>query len=83
MKRNRLSGYDIMFLNSPEEPDNDNGMGQEELEEIFFTDLERVAGSNIRLSLIYWLQSVQSVGEEGIKVSRFFVPDFDWVRLWL
>ena len=80
MKRNRLSGYGIWFLNPTEESEDDGGASQEELEVAFFTDLERFAGSNIGLSLIYWLQSVQSVGEEGIKVGKFSVPDFEFLN---
>jgi hypothetical protein len=79
MKRNRLSGYNLQFLISGEELKEGSEVSQEALEEAFFSDLERFAGSNIRLSLIYWLQSVESVGEEGIKVGRFAVPDFEFL----
>jgi len=79
MKRNRLSGYNLHFQNSVEEPKEGSEVSQEVLEEAFFTDLEKFAGSNIRLSLIYWLQSLESVGEEGIKVGKFAVPDFEFL----
>jgi hypothetical protein len=79
LKRNRLSGYKLHFQNSVEESKEGSEENQQVLEEAFFTELERFAGSNIRLSLIYWLQSVESVGEEGIIVGRFSVPDFEFL----
>ena len=79
MKRNRLSGYDLHFQNSVEEAKEGSEVSQEVLEEAFFTDLEKSAGSNIRLSLIYWLQSVESIDEAGIKVGKFSVPDFEFL----
>jgi len=80
MKRNRLSGYNLHFLTAIEDAKQGPQPAQDELEEVFFADLERFAGSNIGLSLIYWLQSVQSVGEEGIQVSQFSVPDFEFLN---
>jgi hypothetical protein len=77
MKRNRLSGYGVSFLNPMEGMKED--ADQEELEEVFFNDLDRAAGSNIGLSLIYWLQSVDSIGDDGIKVRKFSLPDLDFL----
>jgi hypothetical protein len=77
MKRNRLSGYGVIFMPSLEEAEKNTD--QEELEEEFFNDLDRAAGSNIGLSLVYWLQSVDSIGEDGIKVRRFSLPDLDFL----
>jgi len=78
MKRNRLSGYGVSFLNPVEGIKEDAEL--EELEEIFFNDLDRAAGSNIGLSLIYWLQSVESIGDDGIKVRKFSLPDLDFLN---
>ena len=79
MKRNRLSGYGITFLNPLEGKEKDADADQEELEEIFFIELDKAAGSNIGLSLVYWLQSVDSIGDEGIKVRKFSLPDLDFL----
>lgn len=80
MKRNRLSGYSIQFLKSTGESEDDSPAIQEELEEAYFMDLEKSSGGNIGLSLTYWLQSVQSIGDEGIKVEKFFVPDLEFLN---
>ena len=79
MKRNRLSGYEVMFQNTTETSKEASEADQEEMETLFFTDLERFAGSNIALSLIYWLQSVQGIEDEGIKVGQLSVPDFEFL----
>ena len=80
MKRNRLSGYSIQFLKSTGESEDNSPAIQEELEEAYFMDLEKSSGGNIGLSLTYWLQSVQSIGDEGIKVEKFFVPDLEFLN---
>ena len=77
MKRNRLSGYGVIFMPSLEGAEED--ADQEELEEVFFNELDRAAGNNIGLSLVYWLQSVDSIGEDGIRIRKFSLPDLDFL----
>ena len=77
MKRNRLSGYGVIFMPSIEGAE--EAADQEELEEVFFSELDKAAGSNIGLSLVYWLQSVDSIGDDGIRVRKFSLPELDFL----
>ncbi|MBN2349096.1 MAG: hypothetical protein JXJ22_09680 [Bacteroidales bacterium] len=82
LKRNRISGYQVKYLNENNAGDGNrqNNSSQKQLEEEFFNELTRFADSNISLSLIYWLQSINTVKGDDIFIGKFIPPDFDFLE---
>ena len=82
LKRNRLSGYYITYImgSGVEVNAKTKHLTQVELEDKFFAELNEFAGSNISLSLNYWLQSIHSIGEEHVEIGDFITPDFGFLE---
>lgn len=82
LKRNRLSGYEITYSmgDISEGHAKSKVLTQGELEDKFFLELNEFAGSNIGLSLNFWLQSIHSVEEEHIEMGDFMAPDFGFLE---
>lgn len=85
-KRNRLSGYQIVF--QPNEFDvgskkflklNENKR-QEFLRNEFFKTLYRISSGNISLAQLYWLQSTKVASDEVIEISPINEFDFSFVK---
>lgn len=86
-KRNRVSGYNILFegdettlqmksfkkLNTEEQ--------QELLKKRFFKNLIEYSEGNISMTLMYWLLSTQSVDQNEFKISSFRIPDLSFIEL--
>jgi hypothetical protein len=53
---------------------------QADLEDTFFNELSLFAGSNISLSLNYWLQSIKSIQGDLIEIGNFVTPDFSFLE---
>lgn len=85
-KRNRLSGYKIVF-----EPDNntienrafqkltDEGK-QDFLRKQFFKILRKLSGGNISLAQMYWLRSTVDVSAQNITIGAGFEMDFSFIK---
>jgi transcriptional regulator with XRE-family HTH domain len=82
LKRNRLSGYQLNYKMGNSEDDNSKSrkLTQNELEDKFFGELNQFAGSNISLSLNYWLQSIHSIQEDHVEIGDFIAPDFGFLE---
>ncbi len=81
LKRNRLSGFQVKYQmgNSPDGNPPPKKLTQVELEVKFFNELNQFAGSNISLSLNYWLQSILSIKGDLIEIGNFIAPDFSFL----
>ena len=81
LKRNRLSGYELSYQNGSgtDESARSKDLSHSDLEDRFFTELNLFAGSNISLSLNYWLQSIHSIEEDHIEIGHFLAPDFGFL----
>ena len=83
-KRNRISGYKIIF--SEEEVSNrkfikmNDDEKQDYLKDRFFSDLTRFAKSNVSLALIYWLLSTRDVDKNRIIVGEFKEPNLSFLN---
>jgi|GEM_PF-3055428 len=85
INRNNISGYNIIF----EVPDEDKKnkklekLDREQIQAIYsknyFSNLNKFTRSNISLSLLYWLLSVNEVTEDTITVKSFKAPDFGFL----
>ncbi len=82
LKRNRLSGYRVTYLADKLAGENakTKKLTQSDLEDKFFAELNLFAGSNISLSLNYWLQSIQSIQEDHLEIGSFEAPDFGFLE---
>jgi len=84
LKRNKLSGYQIIYLDkdlkNEEKSTKIDVLKQEQLENAFFTALNKFADSNISLSLYFWLQSIESIENEIIYIHNFLLPDFSFLE---
>lgn len=80
-KRNRVSGYKIVFDPSPEEQKSkkfqklDENGRQAYLKERFFKNLIDFSESNISMAIMYWLLSTKSVDQNTIVIDAFRKPD--------
>jgi len=84
-KRNRLSGYQIVF-----EPDNDSfsqkkfqKMNEDDkqmyLRKKFFSTIRQLSSGNISLAQLYWLRATQLVNEEEIHITPVHEFDFSFL----
>lgn len=86
-KRNRISGYKIIF-----EPDTDDTSNkkfnklsieqqQEHLRKRFFKNLIDFSESNISMALMFWLLSTKSVDQNRIIINSFQKPDLSFLEI--
>ena len=82
LKRNRLSGYGLSYqiVNGTDGNSKLKKLTQSELEDRFFAELNEFAGSNLSLSLNYWLQSIRSIQDDQIEIGNFLAPDFGFLE---
>jgi len=82
LKRNRLSGYQLNYQmgNAEDTGAKARKLNQNELEDKFFAELTQFAGSNISLSLNYWLQSIHSIQDDQVEIGDFNAPDFGFLE---
>ncbi len=86
IKRNRVSGFKIMFEPSPDmESDKkylklNEEQRQELLRNKFFKELHSFSKSNISMALMYWLLSTKSVDGHSIVIKSFEKPDFSFLN---
>jgi len=82
LKRHRLSGYFIQFEDDLKQAENNtkNKNRQTQLEADFFNELNRFAGSNISLSLYYWLESISKFTDKELFIKKFQSPDFSFLE---
>ncbi|MDA3867308.1 MAG: ATP-binding protein [Salinivirgaceae bacterium] len=83
-KRNRLSGYDVVYGHSGVElTKNFNKMTLEEqqtyLEKRYFLKLNQFAQSNVSLALSYWLVSIQKIKDKKLHIKSFKTPEFSFL----
>jgi hypothetical protein len=85
-KRNRLSGYQIIFkpdeysLTSKKFLALNDKERQKFLRKEFFKTLHRFSSGNISLAQLYWLQSTQVASDEVIEISPINELDFSFVK---
>lgn len=85
-KRHRVSGYNLIFEPSLEDLKNKKYKGlnekgkQEYLKEEFFTQLNKIAKSNISIALIYWLRSTKHTSENAIEIGSISSMDFSFLK---
>ncbi len=72
LKRHRVSGFNISFRPHKLDRKNskfkkmDEGQKQKYLQKEFFTNLNRIAKSNVSLALIYWLRAVKEIDDDAM-----------------
>ena len=87
LKRNRISGYNIIFELDKEHEEEKKFMRlssaqqQEKLKEEFFEDLNDFARSNISLALIFWLLSTKKIEEDTIVIGAFRKPNLNFLTV--
>ena len=87
LKRNRISGYNIVFeLDEAQASDKkfvrmSPDQQQEKLKEIFFSELNGFARSNISLALIFWLLSTKKIEEDRITIGAFQKPNLNFLSV--
>ncbi len=85
LKRNRLSGYKILFQSSKEDKKSRKFQKlnlekqQEFLEQKYFLKLNNFAKSNISLALSYWLESIQDMKNNTLYIKYFVAPGFSFL----
>ncbi|UXX77762.1 hypothetical protein N7E81_10310 [Reichenbachiella carrageenanivorans] len=86
-KRNRISGFKILFEIDQSIADDkkfikmDEDEQQEFLRNKFFSDLNVFAQSNISLALIYWLLSTKEIDESTITIGTFKKPNLNFLNV--
>jgi hypothetical protein len=85
-KRNRLSGYQIIFQPGPDNlvsksfaklSDDEK---QQYLHKQFFGNLSNISAGNITLAQLYWLRSTRKVSDETIEIGVINEIDFTFVK---
>jgi hypothetical protein len=85
-KRNRLSGFQIVFqpnvsdLNNKKYQKMNDGEKQKFLRRKFFTTFHQISSGNISLAQLYWLQSTQLANDEEIHISPIRELDFSFIK---
>jgi len=85
LKRHRVSGFNISFR--PHKWDRKHSkfkkmnedQQQEYLQKEFFTNLNRIAQSNITLALIYWLRAVKEIDDDVMYIRSLKGIDFSFL----
>ena len=86
-KRNRISGFNILFdadkerLNDKKFSKLNEDEQQQLLKKEFFSSLINFARSNVSLALIYWLLSTKRVDEKAITIGSFKNPDLNFINV--
>ena len=83
LKRNRLSGYQIKYLDDESKSIKDKGdeiLNQKLLEDKFFTALNKFADTNISLSAYFWLEAIKKFEDNIIYISDFAIPEFNFLE---
>lgn len=85
LKRHGVSGYKLEFLPGKEDLESkkfqrltEEGK-QQFLKSAYFSSLNKLAGSNIGLALVYWLRSTAEVIEDKIKIRSLKDLDFSFL----
>lgn len=83
-KRNRLSGYNIIF--EPSEKDKTakfNTLSYEQQQEVlahhYFAKLNLFARSNLSIALSYWLASINKIKDHSLYIETFTTPEFSFL----
>ena len=85
-KRHRVSGYNIEFEPAVSDLNNKKfkRLNKEEqqavLEKTYFSDLNKIAKSNVSLALIYWLRSTNEIHENTIFIGSLNTIDFSFMK---
>ncbi|WP_421876892.1 hypothetical protein [Marinoscillum sp.] len=86
-KRNRISGYKILF-EADEDTRSSKRFGkmsseeqQEHLRKKFFKNLIDFSESNVSMSLMFWLLSTKSVDQNQIVINSFQKPDLSFLGI--
>lgn len=85
-KRNRLSGYHIMFRPGHENTASKTFAKMSEVEKQkylhkqFFNNLKQISAGNITLAQLYWLRSTRKVSDESIEIGAINEIDFSFVK---
>jgi hypothetical protein len=85
-RRHRVSGYNLEFepangdLNSKKYKKMIAGEQREYLKSSYFSDLNKVAKSNISLALIYWLRSTKQASGNTILITSLKNIDFSFMK---
>ncbi len=85
-KRHRVSGYKIVFEEYPEEFQTkafkklDGPERQAYLKKQYFSNLNKFAGSNISLALLYWLRSTTEVTQDTIIIKSQVNADYSFLE---
>ena len=82
LKRHRLSGYVVHYDDEQNmTPDNKKAKDRQiQLEKEFFMQLNRFSGSNISLSLYFWLESISKFTDKDLFIKKFSTPDFTFLE---
>jgi len=86
IKRNRVSGFKIIFEALPELQQEKKFQKltdtekQEFLKRKFFKELHAFSDSNVSMALMYWLLSTRSVDGHSITIKSFERPDFSFLN---
>lgn len=83
-KRNRLSGYNIIFEPSVKDKTKKFNtlppeMQQEQLEQRYFARLNQFAKSNLSIALSFWLASIDKIKDNSLYISSFKAPEFSFL----
>jgi hypothetical protein len=85
-KRNRLSGFQIIFkpdtfdLKNKKYQKLNESEKQKFLRRKFFSTFHQISSGNISLAQLYWLQSTQLANDEEIHISPIRELDFSFVK---
>lgn len=86
LARHRVSGYNIIYEASEEDTQsktykklNDDDR-QDYLQKEYFTDLNKIAKSNISIALLFWLRSTKNVTKNTLTISSLKNLDFNFLR---
>lgn len=85
-KRNRLSGYQIVFQPSKDNIENKTFLKlndinrQKYLHKQYFDNLSRMSAGNITLAQLYWLRSTKKVSDEAIEIAALSDIDFSFIK---
>ncbi|MEL7001152.1 MAG: hypothetical protein AAFN93_00300, partial [Bacteroidota bacterium] len=85
-RRHKISGYDVQFEASAENLNDKKfkKLKQEEqqnqLKKEFFSDLNKIAKSNVSLGLIYWMRSTKEISGNTLMISSLKDIDFSFMK---
>jgi len=86
-KRNKISGFDILFEASNKliEDRKFKALAESEQQQLlkkrFFSDLNAFAESNVSMALLFWLLSTKKVDQSTITIGTFIKPDLNFLTV--